>query len=543
MTFKNSIVYINKFFFFITARLRKVYLNSDTYNRKISKGDINEFIYKPSPSLLDCIIKYSKKKSNINDLALNEIWLKKNIKEKDFKKLHNFFWLFTLDLNSSKEEVQSVISNWIKLNDKYNDRVWSIDTLAKRIISWISNSKITYENSVLEYKKKFNEQVKKQINHLINEIDRSKSVDDKMIGCSAIILTGLAYNDKKKILDYGLNLLKKIIRFSFDKDNFPKTRNIRQLNFYFKYFILIREWLKESQNEIPEYLDEIIFYLGQAYNLINKNTNKTFLFNGNQETNNLEFGNYLKRLGYNFKNDNYEVGGYVFLRNNKYTLAMDVGPVPEKKFSYDYQSGLLSFELLSNKKNIIVNSGYFQNYKHQLNFISKTSASQSTLSIENHSSAQFNKTANGSFEVDNLIKISDKKISLDQNHWSIEASHDGYYKRFGVNHFRKIQFELDKEKITGRDIIFKKKNYKPKNFEIRFHLDPQTKIMQTQDGKTIYIDVDNEGWKFVGKNCNINFETGLYFGRKNNFVENQNIVISGIANEDKKEIIWELEKI
>ena len=61
---------------------------------------------------------------------------------------------------------------------------------------------------------------------------------------------------EEKFLNYGLNLLKKIIKFSFDKEGFPKSRNIRQLNFYLKYFVLIREWLKESQNEIPEYINE-----------------------------------------------------------------------------------------------------------------------------------------------------------------------------------------------------------------------------------------------------------------------------------------------
>ena len=98
---------------------------------------------------------------------------------------------------------------------------------------------------------------------LINEINRSTWVDDKMIGCSAIVLTGISYNDKN-FLDYGFNLLKKLLKMSFDKEGFPKSRNIRQLVFYIKYFVLIREWLKESQNEIPDYLNEIIFYLGQS---------------------------------------------------------------------------------------------------------------------------------------------------------------------------------------------------------------------------------------------------------------------------------------
>ena len=111
--------------------------------------------------------------------------------------------------------------------------------------------------------------------------------------------------------------------------------------------MLIREWLKESQNEIPEYIDENIYYLGQAYAFICQNNKKDFLFNGNHETNNVEFDHYLQRLGYNFKNQNNELGGYVILNNKKITLIMDVGSSPDKKFSSNYQAGGLSFEIIS----------------------------------------------------------------------------------------------------------------------------------------------------------------------------------------------------
>ena len=50
-------------------------------------------------------------------------------------------------------------------------------------------------------------------------------------------------------------------------------------------------------------------------------------------------------------------------------------------------------------------------------------------------------------------------------------------------------------------------------------------------------------YKLNCKNCNINFKTGLFFGLKNNFIENQNIVISGTVSKNEQKIIWELEKI
>ena len=543
MILKNSLSYFNQFFFFIFNQVRKFYLNSKIYNNKISRINENNLEYKPSPSLLDCFIKYKKNKKNIEDFSLNEIWFNKNLKKNDYKNLHSFFWLFTLDLNSSKKNVQSVILNWINNNHKYNNLNWGVDILSKRVIAWISNSKITYENSNESYKEKFDSLIQKQINHLINEINRSKWVDDKMIGCAAIILGGLAYNEKDKFLDHGLNLLKKIIKFSFDKEGFPKSRNIRQLNFYLKYFILIREWLKESQNEIPEYLNEIIFHLGQAYFLIHKNIDETFLFNGNQVSKNPDFENYLKRLGYNFKNENNEVGGYILLKNKKFAFAMDLGSTPDKKFSDDYQSGALSFEIIRNNKKLICNSGYFQNYKHQLNNISKTTACHSTLSIANHSSVQFVKQPDSPSKISTGLKIFNKKIISENNYWSASASHDGYNKRFGIIHERKIDFLHDAEKFIGVDKIFKKKKFKSVNFEIRFHLDPESKIMKTQDGKAIYIDLNNEGWKFICKEYKIDIETGLFFGLKNNFTENQNIVISGMVQNEKQKISWELKKI
>ena len=458
MILKNSLIYLNDFFTFLITQARQYYLNSRLYNKKISKVTLNSLRYKPSPSLLDCIIKYNKQKKNINSFLLNDIWETQNMRLKDYKNLHSFFWLFSLDLKSSKTEVQSIILRWINKNTDYNVSSWETDILSKRIISWISNSKISYEDSGEEYKNKFDEIIKKQVNHLINEIERSEWIDDKMIGCSAIILTGISYNDENFQI-YGLKLLRKIIKHSFDNGGFPKSRNIRQLIFYLKYFVLIREWLKESQNEIPEYLNEIIFYLGQSYVLIHKNIEINFLFNGNQITNNSNFNNYLKRLGYNFKNDSHETGGYIFLKNKKYSLAADLGAPPEKEFSKDYQSGALSFEFISNNSKIICNSGYFQNYKHQLNLISKSTACHSSLNINNSSSISFSKQSSGINKINSSLKIFNKKITYNNNYWAFEASHNGYVKKFGVIHHRKIEFFHDISKLSGTDMIEKKKQF------------------------------------------------------------------------------------
>ena len=457
--------------------------------------------------------------------------------------MNSFFWLFSLDLKSSKKNTQEVLQQWINKNYRFNPKSWEVDILAKRIIAWTSNARLTYEDGSPQYKDNFNGIIKKQINYLINEIERTDWVDDKMIGCAAIILTGLSYQDKDNYLNKGLNLLKKFVKFSLDNDSFPKSRNVRQLNFYLKYFILIREWLKESQNEISDHINENIYYLGQAYAFACKNNNADLLFNGNHEANNNSFDNYLKKFGYNFKSQKNEIGGYAILNNKKNSLIMDIGSSPDKKFSSNYQAGALSFEILSNGKKLICNSGYFQNYGHKLNDLSKSSAAHSTLIIDNRSSCKFSKTKGKSSKIIQGLKILKKNIVFEKNYWKIHASHDGYLKQYGIIHEREVEFYPEQIKFVGHDKIIFKNGIKNLKFEIRFHLEPNVKVMKTKNNKSILIDLDGEGWKFNSDSKTINIDNGLYFGKKNSFSDNQNIYISGMTNDENQTIKWEFSRL
>ncbi len=72
---------------------------------------------------------------------------------------------------------------------------------------------------------------------------------------------------------------------------------------------------------------------------------------------------------------------------------------------------------------------------------------------------------------------------------------------------------------------------------------PNSKVTKTQDNKTILIELENSGWKFFTNHGLIDIETGLYFGKKNNYSENQNIFISGNTQQEDEQIEWEISKI
>ena len=111
---------LNEFTEIIKKKFRGIYQNSSLYEKKISKTFDNEFIYKPSPHLLSSIIKYQNKKYKIEDFELETVW-NGQIKFKDFERLNNFFWFFSLDLKSSRKLVQEVILSWINKNEKFKE--------------------------------------------------------------------------------------------------------------------------------------------------------------------------------------------------------------------------------------------------------------------------------------------------------------------------------------------------------------------------------------------------------------------------------------
>ena len=61
MQSQNSLNLSNGIFFKLKSSFKKLYKNSNFYEKRISKTFDNNFEYKPSPHLLSSIIKYQKK--------------------------------------------------------------------------------------------------------------------------------------------------------------------------------------------------------------------------------------------------------------------------------------------------------------------------------------------------------------------------------------------------------------------------------------------------------------------------------------------------
>ena len=78
MIFKNLLNFVDNLFIFINKNIHSLYLNSSIYDKKISPSGSSFLKYKPNPSLLDCLIKYNKKKKILKIISLMKYGIIRN---------------------------------------------------------------------------------------------------------------------------------------------------------------------------------------------------------------------------------------------------------------------------------------------------------------------------------------------------------------------------------------------------------------------------------------------------------------------------------
>ena len=542
--FKNVYIYFLSLKKIILKKFIEFFFSTKYYNKSLETKIPSRFFFYPNPYLLSPLVNHSEALYKISKDNANINWddIDKN-KEKN--KIHNFLWLNLVDRKNNPETIQKIIFDWSIKYGNYKKEVWNNNSINLRTISWISNAEIILNNNDKSFEKLFLKCLLKQINFIKKNVNNTE--DNKRIASiSTIILSGLVFREYYYNFKFGIKELKKLIDNFFDKNGFPKNRNCENLLTFLQYFILIKEWIKQGQEIIPEYLEEIIEKNLVCLNSFKNSSNKLPLFNGSTEKNLESFLEYLEKLNYNFEEKLKSVGQMQIIRNKKATLYFDSGEPPSYKLSKDYQSGPLSFEYLSDDEKIITNCGFGRKISKKIELISKFTSAQSTLCINDTSVVKFKKnnlinraygsTISNSFKTFDIDRVEDKSNIL------ISATHDAYLEKFGYLHRRTIKFFKKNNDLVGKDTLIKKNSSLNVNFSIRFHLYPGISTVKTISGKSVLLQINKKkSWIFSSQNQKIDVEKSLFLGG-NKALNNQCIVIYGNTQNGDVDVEWKLKK-
>ena len=538
------------YFYFLALQIslikfiKKIYFSTNYYNKSLISKTPQQFYFYPNPFLLSVITNYRQHSFKISEIDPNLFWVKQ--KNKEQRELHNFLWLNLIDRKNDGKSLQKIIDIWMLKHSKYKRNIWESSILSQRIISWILNVDIILNNGSFYFKKNFLNSIIAQTNHLKKNIKFEKNYSKRVEILTALLLSGLVFKEYLDNFNIAIKELEKLVKNYFDKDGFPLTRNPGDLIFFSKYLILCKECIKDAQQYVPDFLDTIIDKNLECIKNILTPKNQTPLFNGGTEDDLKKFNKFIDDLDYKSKDKKNIIGGiHTFaVRNN--AIFFDVGEPPKKGFSKSYQSGPLSFEYYLNGEKIITNCGFGSNISSKAELLSRLTSAQSTLTLNDTSVTKFerNRLINRIFgnSIKNTFKVNNLNFVENKDQIKFIASHNGYEKKFGCIHKREISLDKINGKLIGSDEIIKKKDGRPINYSLRFHLYPGLTAVKTIGGNSILIQISkNKSLIFTIINESILLEKSIFLGG-NKILDNTCVTVSGNLVNKNKTIHWEIKK-
>ena len=541
--FKAAYFYIIAFQITFIKFIKKVYFTTKYYNNSLKSKVPSQVFFSPNPYHLSIISSYNKKTFKINEINPNEFWLEE--KNKNISEHHKFLWLNLIDRKIDGRSIQKIIFLWMLKYSKFKKKVWETSTLSSRMISWMLNIDIIINNGTFDFKKNFFQNIIYQCNHLKKNLRFEKDHLKMIQTITALILSGIVFKEYEKNYDDSLKELEKFIKSFFDNDGFPLSRNPNDLIFFTKYLLLCFEIIKEAQKPMPEFLGEMIKKNLTCIKFIKTPAEKSPLFNGGSDNLLNDFDKYLENFKVK-KNKKDIIGGIFSAKSKSQVIFFDVGNPPTKNFSKNYQSGPLSFEYFLDGMKIITNCGFGNNISTKAELISRLTASQSTLTINDTSITKFerNKLINRVYgnSIKNSFKTSELNIKNENKYKGCSVQHHGYEKDFKCFHKREIYLDHENNKLRGIDHIFKKSDGIPIRYVFRFHLDPALTAVKTMSGNSALIQISkNKSLIFSIKDEIIEIEKSIFLGGKK-ILDNSCITISGdLVNKDKS-FAWEIKK-
>ena len=200
----------------------------------------------------------------------------------------------------------------------------------------------------------------------------------------------------------------------------------------------------------------------------------------------------------------------------------------------------LGFEMSDGLHRLVVSCGGARNggalLPAQLAGALRTTAAHSTLIV-----ADANSTA---VHADGSLGRGVTEVEVDRQELEsgsrLEASHDGYARRYGLLHRRQLALSVDGRQLVGEDMLLpagRRKRAAP--FAIRFHLAPDVEVTLTADNQGALLRIDGGPlWQFRCKGGALGVEESLWVDGAGRPRETQQLVVSAQSPAGGASVSW-----
>ncbi len=237
--------------------------------------------------------------------------------------------------------------------------------------------------------------------------------------------------------------------------------------------------------------------------------------------------------------------GYQRMAGGATVVVADMAPPPPSRIANGGCASTLAFELSDGANRLVVNcggTGGTSAISAGLAKALRTTAAHSTLTLGDSNSTAIHGDGTlgagvGSVEVDREELEGGSKI---------DASHDGYARRFGLIHKRTLALSASGRELRGEDALLpapKRRKAAGGAFAIRFHLAPGVEITPTADGQAALLRIaQGPLWQFRCRGGKLSVEDSLWIDADGRPHATQQFVVEGESAAGGTSVAWLLKR-
>ncbi|MEO7654452.1 MAG: heparinase II/III family protein [Sphingomicrobium sp.] len=234
--------------------------------------------------------------------------------------------------------------------------------------------------------------------------------------------------------------------------------------------------------------------------------------------------------------------GYQRLSALGTVLVLDAAPPPQPKMAAKGSASTLAFELSDGGQRLVVNCGgpgpVPSALPGDLIEALRSTAAHSTLILDDTNST--------SIQVGGPLGRGVDDVTIDRREENessrLEASHDGYVRRFGLIHKRSIILGNDGKELSGLDQLVPKGRKKIRDslsYAVRFHLAPGVEATITADGMGALIRSKGAPpWNFRCRGGRLTSEESLWIDGRGQAHRTTQLAVGGEVSGLGGEIGW-----
>ena len=460
--------------------------------------------------------------------------------------LHGFVWLPHLDGaggEAARALATNLIAQWVKRYPRYAEPEWAPEVMARRLINLFAHSRFVMPNSDVLWRSKLFVSLRDQSRQLARIATKAPEGFSRFEVATALALSGICLDDSPRRQQQGIMRLEAEIAAQILPDGGYADRSPESLFHAYRHLMMVLDALGATNQPISPLLLSAHDRMATMLRFFRHSDEALAVFNGGHECDKRALSALLARD---------QVRGMPFgyaphskfqrLAAAKTYVVMDCGALPQGVYANTAHAGCLAFEFSVGPQRLVVNCGSSPRWNGAL----RGTSAHSTVTLADSSMATvlsegLARRLVGARMLGGPHAVTSERRET-QYGWQVEARHDGYLKRFGIIHERRLTLERDGQALTGGDTLLPGHRRKePVPYALRFHIHPDVRVSPSQGGDILLKLPNGEGWRFRS-GAAAAIEESIYMGGEN-ARKCEQLVIAGTVGADAVEIAWVFERI